>query len=81
MKSFFNIIIYSDFEITEDNIHQALDNGIKCSEGSHFKILVNKHDKTIIEALQDECNMKAKVIAELLEKIRNCCNSTNKERL
>lgn len=68
MKSFFNIIIYSDFEITEDNIRQALNNGIKCSEGSHFKIMVNKHDKTIIEALQNECNTKADIIAELLEK-------------
>ena len=68
MKSFFNIIIYSDFEITEDNIRQAINNGIKCSEGSHFKIMVNKNDKTIIEALQDECNAKADIIGELLEK-------------
>ena len=68
MKSFFNIIIYSDFEITEDNIRQAINNGIKCSEGSHFKIMVDKHDKTIIEALQNECNTKADIISELLEK-------------
>lgn len=68
MKSFFNIIIYSDFEITEDNISQAINNGLKCSEGSHFKIMVDKHDKTIIEALQAECNIKADIIGELLEK-------------
>lgn len=68
MKSFFNIIVYSDFEITADNIHQALDNGVLCSENAHFKIIVTKNDKTIIELLQNECNMKADVIGELLEK-------------
>lgn len=67
MKSFFNIIIYSDFEITEDNIHQALDNGILCPENTRFKTVVTKNDKTIIELLQNECNTKADIISELLE--------------
>lgn len=67
MKTFFNIVIHSDFEITEDNITQALNNGIHCAEDSHFKVRVTKDDRTIIERLQNECEMRANALGGLLK--------------